>query len=59
MNNNYRPTIDEALELVEKLDNMIDWLDYNGALSDDEADEASMALITIKLYIQNSVPRAE
>ena len=59
MNNNYRPTIDEALELVEKLDNIVDMLNYNGALSDDEADEASMALTIIKLYIQNSVPRAE
>ena len=59
MNNNYRPTIDEALELVEKLDNMIDLLDYSGALSADEVDEACMALTTIKLYIQSSVPRAE
>ena len=59
MNNNYRPTIDEALESVEKLDDMIDWLDYSDALSADEVDEACMALTTIKLYIQNSVPRAE
>ena len=59
MNSNYRPTIDEALELVEKLDNMIDLLDYSGALSADEVDEACMALTTIKLYIQSSVPRAE
>ena len=59
MSNNYRPTIDEALELVEKLDDMIDMLDYGGALSTDEVDEACMALTTIKLYIQNSVPRAE
>ena len=59
MNNNYRPTIDEALESVEKLDSIVDMLDYNGALSADETDEASMALITIKLYIQSSVPRAE
>ena len=56
MSNNYRPTIDEALESVEKLDDM---LDYGGALSTDEVDEACMALTTIKLYIQNSVPRAE
>ena len=59
MSNNYRPTIDEALESVEKLDDMIDMLDYGGALSTDEVDEACMALTTIKLYIQNSVPRAE
>lgn len=59
MNNNYRPTIDEALELVEKLDSFVDMLNYNGALSADEADEASMALTAIKLYIQNSVPRVE
>ena len=59
MNNNYRPTIDEALESVEKLDGMIAWLDYGGALTTDEADEVSMALTTIKLYIQSSVPRAE
>ena len=59
MNNNYRPTIDEALESVEKLDDMIDMLGYGGALSTDEVDEACMALTTIKLYIQNSVPRAE
>lgn len=59
MSNNYRPTIDEALGSIEKLDNMIDWLDYSGALSTDEVDEACMALTTIKLYIQNSVPRAE
>ena len=32
---------------------------FGGALSDDEADEAGMALTTIKLYIQSSVPRAE
>ena len=59
MSNNYRPTIDEALESVEKLDDMIDMLDYGGAFSTDEVDEACMALTTIKLYIQNSVPRAE
>ena len=59
MNNNSRPTIDEALESVEKLDGMIAWLDYGGALTTDEADEVSMALTTIKLYIQSSVPRAE
>ena len=59
MSNNYRPTIDEALESVEKLDDMIDMLDYGGALSADETDEAYMALTTIKLYIQSSVPRAE
>ena len=59
MSNNYRPTIDEALESVEKLDDMIDMLDYGGALSTDEVDEACMALTTIKLYIQSSVPRAE
>ena len=59
MNNNYRPTIDEALESVEKLDGMIAWLDNGGALTTDEADEVSMALTTIKSYIQSSVPRAE
>ena len=59
MSNNYRPTIDEALESVEKLDDMIDMLDYGGTLSTDEVDEACMALTTIKLYIQSSVPRAE
>lgn len=59
MNSNYRPTIDEALESVEKLDSFVDMLNYNGALSADEADEASMALTAIKLYIQNSVPRVE
>ena len=59
MSNNYRPTIDEALESVEKLDDMIDMLDYGGALSTDEVDEACMALTTINLYIQSSVPRAE
>lgn len=59
MNSNYRPTIDEALESVEKLDSFVDMLNYNGALSADEADEASMALTAIKLYIQSSVPRAE
>ena len=59
MSNNYHPTIDEALETVEKLDDMIDMLDYGGALSTDEVDEACMALTTIKFYIQNSVPRAE
>ena len=58
MNTNYRPTIDEALESVKKLDCMIDYLDYDDALSTDEVDEACMALTTIKLYIQNSVPRA-
>ena len=59
MNSNYRPTIDEALESVEKLDGMIAWLDYGGALTTDEADEVSMALTIIKSYIQSSVPRAE
>ncbi len=59
MNNNYRPTIDEALESVEKLDSIVDMLDYSGALSTDEVDEACMALTTIKLYIQRSIPRAE
>ena len=49
MSNNYRPTIDEALESVEKLDDMIDMLDYGGALSTDEVDEACVALTTIKL----------
>ena len=53
MNNNYRPTIDEALESVEKLDSTIDMLDYSGALSTDEVDEICMALTTIKLYIQS------
>ena len=57
MSNNYRPTIDEALESVEKLDDMIDMLDYGGALSTDEVDEACMVLTTIKLYIKSSVPR--
>ena len=50
MNSDYRPTIDEALESVEKLDGIVDMLDYSGALSTDEVDEASM---------QSSVPRAE
>lgn len=59
MNNNYRPTIDEALESVEKLDDIVDMLDYSGALSTDEVDEACVALITIKSYIQSSVQRAE
>ena len=59
MNNNYRPTIDEALESVEKLDSIVDMLDYGGALSTDEVDEACMALATIKSYIQSSVPRVE
>ena len=59
MNNNYRPTIDEALESVEKLDSIIDMLDYGGALSTDEVDKVCVALTTIKLYIQSSVPRAE
>ena len=53
MNSNYRPTIDEALESVEKLDRIIDMLDYIGALNTDEVDEACVALTTIKLYIQN------
>lgn len=57
MSTNYRPTIVEALESVEKLDSIVDWLDYDGALSSDEVDEACMALATIKLYIQNSVSR--
>ena len=59
MNSNYRPTIDEALESVEKLDSIIDMLDYGGALSIDEVDEACVALTTIKLYIQTSVPRVK
>lgn len=59
MNSNYRPTIDEALESVEKLDSMVDMLDYDGALSADEVDEACVALTTIKLYIQTSVPRVK
>ena len=59
MNNNYRPTIDEALESVEKLDSIIDMLDYGGALTTDEVDEVCMALTTIKLYIQTSVPRVK
>ena len=59
MNNNYRPTIDEALESVEKLNSIVDMLDYGGALTTDEVDEACMALTTIKLYIQSSVPRVE
>ena len=57
MNNNYRPTIDEALESVEKLDSIVDMLDYGGALTTDEVDEICMALTTIKSYIQSSVPR--
>lgn len=57
MSTNYRPTIVEALESVEKLDSIVDWLDYDGALSSDEVDEACMTLATIKLYIQNSVSR--
>ena len=32
---------------------------FGGSLSTDEVDEACMALTTIKLYIQSSVPRAE
>lgn len=59
MSNNYRPTIDEALESVEKLDDFVDMFAYSGELSADEVDEACMALTTIKLYIQSSVPRAE
>ena len=59
MNSNYRPTIDEALESVEKLDRIIDMLDYIGALNTDEVDEACVALTTIKLYIQTSVPRVK
>ena len=43
----------------KKLDDMIDMLDYIGALYTDEVDEACVALTTIKLYIQSSVPRAE
>ena len=35
MNSNYRPTIDEALESVEKLDSIIDMLDYCFALTTD------------------------
>ena len=59
MSNNYRPTIDEALESVEKLDSIVDMLDYGGALSTDEVDEACMALTIIKFYIQSSVPRSQ
>lgn len=59
MNSDYRPTIDEALESVEKLDGIVDMLDYSGALSTDEVDEACVALTTIKLYIQSSIPRTE
>lgn len=59
MNNNYRSTIDEALESFEKLDNIIAWLDYGCALTTDEVDEVCMALTTIKSYIQNSVPRVK
>ena len=59
MNSNYRPTIDEALKSVEKLDSIVDMLDYDGALYTDEVDEACVALTAIKLYIQNSVPRVE
>ena len=59
MNSNYRTTIDEALESVEKLDSIIDMLDYSGALSTDKVDEACVALTTIKLYIQTSVPRVK
>lgn len=58
MNSDYRPTIDEALESVEKLDGIVDMLDYSGTLGTDEVDEACVALTTIKLYIQSSVPRA-
>lgn len=58
MNSNYRPTIDEALESVEKLDSIVDMLDYGGALSTGEVDEACMALTIIKFYIQSSVPRS-
>lgn len=58
MNNNYRPTIDEVLESVEKLDSIVDMLDYGGALSTGEVDEACMALTIIKFYIQSSVPRS-
>ena len=59
MNNNYRPTIDEALESVEKLDSIVDMLDYGGALTTDEVDEICMALTIIKSYIQISVPRVK
>ena len=59
MNSNYRPTIDEALESVEKLDSIVDMLDYGGALTTDEVDEVCMALTTIKSYIQTSVPRVK
>ena len=59
MNNNYSHTIDEALESVEKLYSIIDMLDYGGVLSTDEVDEACVALTTIKLYIQTSVPRVK
>lgn len=58
MNSNYRPTIDEALESVEKLNGIVDMLDYGGALSTGEVDEACMALTIIKFYIQSSVPRS-
>lgn len=53
MNSNYHPTMDEALESVRKLDDIIDMLDYDGALSTDEVDEACIALTTIKLYIKD------
>lgn len=57
MNSNYRPTIDEVLESVRKLNDTIDMLDYGGALTEDEVDEACIALTIIKLYIQDySVP---
>ena len=59
MNNNYRPTIDEALESIEKLDGIVAWLDYGGALTADEVDEVCMALTTIKSYIQSSVLRVK
>ena len=59
MNNNYRPTIDEALESVEKLDSIVDMLDYGGALTTDEVDEVCMALTTVQLYIQTSVPHVK
>lgn len=56
----YHPTIAEALESVRELDDIIDMLDYSGALSEDEVDIASIALTIIKLYIQDySVPIEE
>lgn len=55
----YRPTIDEALEELEKLQNIIDMADYTGAIMEDEVSTCLTAFAVIKMYIQNSVPRAE